>query len=186
MSRINENNCWASVQVVNKEPQTLLSPTTERCWHKKNSIFLCRNHLLNSLVLNRTHCLLLVHFIHALETSHSIKVELKKKKSYCNIRYFLTNIVLSFTCDISLRSCRKWQSLKIQCEGPPLPKSCVALELGSNARAGNYFHPWLDSGFPALCESVVRPKAPVHPWRVGMQHRRGEVGGFGPKFLPIA
>lgn len=58
MSRINENNCWASVQVVNKEPQTLLSPTTKRCWHKKNSIFLCRNHLLNSLVLNRISCLL--------------------------------------------------------------------------------------------------------------------------------
>lgn len=62
MLRINENNCWATVQVVNKEPQTLLSPTTKRCWHKKNSIFLCRNHLLNSLVLNRIPCLLPLFF----------------------------------------------------------------------------------------------------------------------------
>lgn len=125
MSRINENNCWASVQVVNKEPQTLLSPTTKRCWHKKNSIFLCRNHLLNSLVLNRTPCLLPVHFTHALETNHSIKVELKK--SYCNIRCFLTHTVSSFTCDISLRSCRKWQSLKIECDGSPPSQNHVLL-----------------------------------------------------------
>lgn len=62
MSRINENNCWASVQVLNKEPQTLLSPATKRCWHKKNSIFLCRNHLLNSLVLHSAPCLLSLHF----------------------------------------------------------------------------------------------------------------------------
>lgn len=73
MSRINENNCWASVQVVNKEPQTLLSPTTKRCWHRKNSIFLCRNHLLNSLVPNRTPCLLPLLFPPTLKTNHTKK-----------------------------------------------------------------------------------------------------------------
>lgn len=68
----------------------------------------------------------------------------------------------------------------------PLPKSYVTLELGSNARAGNYFHPWMDRRFPAFCGSVVRPKAPVHHRQVGMQHQRGNMGGFSMKFLLVA
>lgn len=74
MSGINENNCWASVQVVNKEHQTLSSPSTKRCWHKKNSIFLCRNHLLNSLVLNRTPCLLPLHCFDTLKNKSLTKI----------------------------------------------------------------------------------------------------------------
>lgn len=81
-SRINENNCWASIQVVNKEPWTLLSPKTKRCWHKKNSIFLHRNHFLNSLVLKRIPCFLPVHFTHTLKTNHSVKIQLKSYVSY--------------------------------------------------------------------------------------------------------
>lgn len=94
MLRINENNCWASVQVVNKEPQTLLSPTTKRCWHKKNSIFLCRNHLLNSLVLNSPPSLP-PHF------KNTQKNSIPPPYILC----FLTCTVLSPTCDISLSLC---------------------------------------------------------------------------------
>lgn len=118
MSRINENNCWASVQVVKKEPQTLLSPTTKRCWHNKNSIFLCRNHLLNSLVLNITPCLL------------PLLPPCFKNKSHkkiispppCYIRCFLRSTVLSSTCDISLRFCLRWLLLKTQYDSPSPPK----------------------------------------------------------------
>lgn len=114
-SRINENNCWASIQAVNKEPWALLSPKTKRCWHKRNSIFLHRNHLLNSLVLKRTPFFLPVHFTHTFKTNHSVKVQLKS----CVVLDVFWQAQSCHPCDINLRSCHKWQSLETQSKGPP-------------------------------------------------------------------
>lgn len=135
MSRINENNCWASVQVVNKEPQTLLSPTTKRCWHKKNSIFLCRNHSLNSLVLNRIPCLLPLLFPQNLKTNHT---KISYSPLICYIRCFLRNPVVLSPCDVSVRSCLRWHSLETQ-NG----FQNHTLELGHVPGTGTCFHPHL-------------------------------------------
>lgn len=122
MSRISENNCWASVQVVNKEPQTLLSPTTKRCWHKKNSIFLCRNHLLNSLVLNRIPCLLPLLFPQNLKTNHT---KISYSSLICYIRCFLRNPAVLSPRDVSVRSCLRRPSLETQYEYPPPPSKII-------------------------------------------------------------
>lgn len=118
MSRINENNCWASVQVVNKEPQTLLSPATERCWHKKNSIFLCRNHLLSSLVLKRIPCLVPLSPPQNLKTNHT-------KMSYSCLIYHIRCFLRNPAGDVSVRSCLRWHSLETQYDYPPPPSKII-------------------------------------------------------------